>query len=167
MKALIFLLAIILHSFIDATGDAFAYKAERPDKFKWKHHRLMEHVFQALLVLFTIIIAVLGTKNFAVFGFTNMDIHFIKALILIVFVWSLIRFAVFDPCYNLQIGQKWGYVGKTALIDRIRHWLIIKLNKSKAGKILITAIQLILGGNFLSKIIFLVISFLILNQIIV
>ena len=166
LEALILWSFYVIHSMIDSTGDAFGYKAERPGKFKWKYHRVMEHFFQFLLIVMSMFLLVFAAKNFHLYSFNIVTITFWKAVFFICLTWGLVRQAVFDPSYNLQIGEKWGYVGKSGIYDIFRRFIVALALKTKFSRFLVQAWNVISGGNVLSKVIYLLTSFLILDYII-
>ena len=75
------------------------------------------HISGAFLAAF----AIAGLFLLVIIGLTRIDFN---DIINLSFLALMLRWIVFDISYNLFIGQRWYYVGQTALMDRvIPNWL--------------------------------------------
>ena len=89
------LIIFITHVVLDAWGDAFRY-------FK---RYFFSHLFEALQVLCLLFLLYVQVEPLSI-------------LYLIV-AYGCIRFALFDPIYNVSIKQNIMYIGDTSLYDKI------------------------------------------------
>jgi hypothetical protein len=93
----------------DAIGDSYGYKARTPS-FYWKHNNLAQHICQG---------AEIGIWLAVIFILTGRWIYPVIYLIL--------RALFFNPVYNGLTGQKFWYIGNTAIIDKIINWIKSKI----------------------------------------
>jgi hypothetical protein len=108
---MIWLISILFYVQIiaDALGDSFGFKARTPALY-WKYNNLAQHICQGAEVVIWLAIIYLLTKNW-----------------LYPVIYVCIRAITFNPVYNVLTGQKFWYIGNTAIIDKIINWIKSKI----------------------------------------
>jgi hypothetical protein len=116
---MIVLILIILQLIFESAMDAFNYKAKYPDLFKISEKSAKTWSKQAK--------GVMVCTFFALIYFCSFDMiqnwwTFEKFVILwnygqFILAYITVRFALFNPLFNLQINQRIDYLGTTSITD--------------------------------------------------
>jgi len=103
------IILFVVQIIADAIGDSYGYKARTPSMY-WKHNNLAQHVCQGVEI---------GIWLAVIFILTGRWIYPVIYLIL--------RALIFNPIFNIWIGQSIFYIGNTAITDKIINWIKSKL----------------------------------------
>lgn len=113
-------------------------------KLKGKHieSAIIEWLYRAFVTI--IVFAYVTGTRISFLQLNNSD-QFVKIIIGFLFV----RFALFDPLYNIIIGENISYIGITKLWDKVLNWLFNKIRIASEHFLFIRFIFFVWGALWL------------------
>lgn len=93
----------------DAIGDSYGYKMRSPSNY-WKYNNLAQHICQGTEIVIWLTVIYLLTDRW-----------------IYPVIYLVLRALIFNPIFNIWIGQSIFYIGNTAIIDKIINWIKSKI----------------------------------------
>jgi hypothetical protein len=116
---MILLILFILQILLESSSDAFYYKANRSQIFKWKLHSQLAHFCKGTEVLIWFFFAKYSCEYFIQWRlYDDWKMEWFS-LIQLLFSYICIRFGIFNISFNLQIRQKFDYIGSSNFSDEM------------------------------------------------
>ena len=120
---MILLFLIFIQIFLESSSDAFYYKANRTNLFKWKYHSKIAHFCKGTEVLIWMLFAKYSCEYFIQWRLYDDWKMEWSQFIQVLFAYTCIRFGIFNLSFNLQIKQRYDYIGTSNWTDQIMQFV--------------------------------------------